>query len=281
MAKRSVLTAITAAGERLVVVGERGIILLSDDYGQSWKLAQVPVRNTLTAVRFRDERVGLAVGHQNVILRTNDGGDTWTTVVEAAPGSVPPLLSVEWSNPETAVALGGFGEALISQDAGATWGPMKEELPNESELHLYGVARSNDMTLLSGELGTLIRWDAKGETEVLESPYDGSFFGALGTDNRLFIYGLRGSAFTSRDGGKSWARCSVPTEAAITAATASGDKILISTMNGEVLASPVDSCRFTPTAVRYHGPATDLLATSKGGLAVVGANGVLMSSNVQ
>jgi len=281
LAKRSVLTAITSAGERLVAVGERGIILLSDDYGHSWKLAQVPVRNTLTSVRFRDEQVGLAVGHQNVILRTGDGGGTWTTVVEAASGSVPPLLSVEWANPNTAVALGGFGEALISQDAGTTWAPMKEELPNESEFHLYGIARSNDMTLLSGELGTLIRWDAAGETERLASPYDGSFFGALGTNNRFFIYGLRGSAFTSRDGGKSWARCSVPTEAAITAAAASGDKILISTMNGEVLTSSIDSCRFTPTDVRYHGPATDLVATSKGGLAVVGANGLLMASNVQ
>lgn len=281
LATRSVLTAITSAGERIVAVGERGIVLLSDDYGKSWKLAQVPVLNTLTAVRFRDEHVGLAVGHQNVILRTVDGGSTWTTVVEAASGPVPPLLAVEWSNPETAIALGGFGEALISQDAGASWVPMKDEIPNESEYHLYGIARSNDTTLLSGELGTLISWDATGETTLLESPYDGSFFGALGTHHGFFIFGLRGSAFTSYDGGKSWLRCNVPTEAAITAATTRGNKLLISTMSGEVLTSPVDRCDFTPTSVRYPGPATDLLATSKGGIAVVGANGVLMASNGQ
>jgi photosystem II stability/assembly factor-like uncharacterized protein len=39
-AKRAVLLGLTRAGERLVAVGERGIVLLSDDAGVNWRQAQ-------------------------------------------------------------------------------------------------------------------------------------------------------------------------------------------------------------------------------------------------
>src|SRR5690554_6830126 len=42
-AVHSPLTAVTKAGERLVAVGQRGHILLSDDAGESWRQAQVSV----------------------------------------------------------------------------------------------------------------------------------------------------------------------------------------------------------------------------------------------
>ena len=45
----TVLQAITQAGQRLVAVGERGLVLLSDDAGKHWRQAQVPVSVTLTA----------------------------------------------------------------------------------------------------------------------------------------------------------------------------------------------------------------------------------------
>ncbi|WP_430515935.1 WD40/YVTN/BNR-like repeat-containing protein, partial [Pseudomonas fluorescens] len=53
-AAHSVLLAVTRAGERLVAVGERGIVLLSDDSGVSWRQAKVPVSVSLTAVQFVD-----------------------------------------------------------------------------------------------------------------------------------------------------------------------------------------------------------------------------------
>ncbi|MES2943818.1 MAG: glycosyl hydrolase, partial [Pseudomonadota bacterium] len=38
--------AVTRAGKRLVAVGERGTVLLSDDNGVSWRQASVPVQAT-------------------------------------------------------------------------------------------------------------------------------------------------------------------------------------------------------------------------------------------
>src|SRR5881392_2872753 len=75
---RSVLTAITRAGDRLVAVGERGIVIFSDDHGGRWQQAKVPVSVTLCAVRFIDKRQGWVVGHAGVVLATRDGGSSWS-----------------------------------------------------------------------------------------------------------------------------------------------------------------------------------------------------------
>jgi photosystem II stability/assembly factor-like uncharacterized protein len=74
----SAMLAVARTGKRLVAAGERGIVLLSDDGGNSWHQAQVPVSTTLTALQFVDPRNGWAVGHLGVVLQTTDAGATWT-----------------------------------------------------------------------------------------------------------------------------------------------------------------------------------------------------------
>ncbi len=66
------------AGERLVAVGASGLVVLSDDGGDSWRQVEVPVSATLTAVHFPSARRGWAVGHAGVIIASDDGGETWT-----------------------------------------------------------------------------------------------------------------------------------------------------------------------------------------------------------
>ena len=81
------------AGSRLIVVGERGYILFSFDDGASWGQAEVPVKVMLTGIHMHDALTGWAVGHDAVILRTVDGGETWSMVHEA-PEEELPLLDV-------------------------------------------------------------------------------------------------------------------------------------------------------------------------------------------
>lgn len=76
--KEIVLLDITRAGEdRLVAVGERGGIVYSDDGGNTWQQASVPLSETLTAVSFPVEERGWAVGHGGVILHSVDRGESW------------------------------------------------------------------------------------------------------------------------------------------------------------------------------------------------------------
>src|SRR5450755_3323347 len=65
-------------GKRVVAVGDRGYIVVSDDQGKSWRRAKAPAAPLLTAVDFLDGQLGIAVGHDAVILTTGDGGETWS-----------------------------------------------------------------------------------------------------------------------------------------------------------------------------------------------------------
>lgn len=74
---KATLLDVTAAGQRLVAVGEQGLIIYSDDKGASWQQASVPVSVTITSVFFVDAETGWATAHQGVILNTTDGGQNW------------------------------------------------------------------------------------------------------------------------------------------------------------------------------------------------------------
>src|ERR1044071_614770 len=55
LASSSLLLDLSMAGSRMVAVGERGHVLLSDDQGATWRQAKsVPTRAMLTAVFFID-----------------------------------------------------------------------------------------------------------------------------------------------------------------------------------------------------------------------------------
>src|SRR5688572_18378097 len=126
LASKSLLLDIAAAGERLVVVGERGHVLFSDDRGASWKQAEkVPTRALLTGVCFADAQRGVAVGHDEVIIVTADAGNTWDRV-HYAPEAQQPLLDV-WCGDGRAIAVGAYSSYYTSEDGGRTWIPRKFE----------------------------------------------------------------------------------------------------------------------------------------------------------
>lgn len=180
-ASRLLVLGVAAAGSRAVGVGERGVVVLSD------------------------AKLGIAVGHDEVILRTEDGGETWTQV-HAAPDQERPLLAVAFVDGARAVAAGAYGAWLESRDAGRSWQRGK---PFEGDPHLNALAPGPGGALVvAGEAGFLARSADGGRSFApLASPYRGSYFGALATpDGGLLVYGLRGNAYRSADAGASWTR---------------------------------------------------------------------------
>ncbi len=73
---------ITRAGSRLVAVGERGRIMLSDDNGLSWRQVQSPVSTTLICCRFASAKIGWISGQMGVVLKTVDAGESWSRVLD-------------------------------------------------------------------------------------------------------------------------------------------------------------------------------------------------------
>jgi photosystem II stability/assembly factor-like uncharacterized protein len=237
MASRSLLLDVTTVGGTLVAVGERGHILLSGDAGASWRQVPAPTSSTLTAVAFASEQVGFAVGHDAVILRTRDGGNSWQRV-HWAPEDERPLLDVSFADEKSGFAVGAYGCFLETADGGDTWTDRRIA---EEDVHLNQIARASSGTLyIAAESGKVFRSADHGASwEALPSPYEGSFFGSLPlAGDSLLLYGLRGHLFRSDDGGATWRAIATGTTEMLTAGLDLGaGRLLLCGLGGVVLES--------------------------------------------
>ncbi|MCC5806742.1 MAG: hypothetical protein JJU00_10485 [Opitutales bacterium] len=273
LAERSVLLDIALAGDRLVAVGERGHILLSDDYGRTWEQVPVPTRSTLTAVFFADSELGWAVGHDNVVLATTDGGRSWNH--QYAEGGIENrFLDVRFLDAERGFAVGAYGLFVETMDGGNRWS-LREIF--WEELHFNRISAAVDGGLfIALETGELLHSVDDGETwEEMDSPYDGSLFGVLPLGARtLLAYGLRGNVFRSSDGGVSWTDVESPAPLLVThGARLSGGEVVLAAQNGQFFLSRDGGRSFALWRVPVQGAAA-LVEAPDGVVVAVGLNGV-------
>lgn len=195
----------TGKGQRLVIVGDRGHILYSDDNGEQWQQASVPTQKMLTAVSFPSENIGYAVGHDAIILKTTNGGAVWQKIYDNLELGIP-LLDIRFFNDNEGVAVGAYGLALKTENGGNSWQSISKKIGNHDELHLNALSGSADNLYLAGEQGVLFHSKDFGQSwQSLNSGYIGSWFGLVGeNDQKLWLYGLRGTVHQSDKQGKAW-----------------------------------------------------------------------------
>jgi photosystem II stability/assembly factor-like uncharacterized protein len=273
LAQRSLLLEGAVAGERLVAVGERGHVLLSDDGGRAWRQVQVPTRATLTAVAFADPDHGWAAGHDQVILRTTDGGERWERVY-ADPDDERPVFDLWFRDAERGYAVGAYGLFLATEDGGAHWSPRPI---SDDDFHLNRlVPAGGDRLYLAAEAGMVYRSDDAGRSWVAQgSPYEGSYFGALwlGGDT-LLLYGLRGHLFRSEDGGGSWQALDSGTQASLTDGVALDDgRVVLVGLGGTVLVSDDGGRSFSSRNREDRKGIAALVRAPDGGLVTLGEGG--------
>lgn len=310
LAAKSVMLAVARAGQRLVAVGERGLIVLSDDHGRNWRQARTPVSVSLTNVSFQGAQHGWCVGHGGLVLTTDDGGETWVRRLdgrrlaelfvaaarqgasshgeEAAravadaerlrtEGPDKPLLDLMMLDERRGLAVGAFGLALATDDGGHSWKPATDRIVRANGRHLYAVQRSPGAVLIAGEQGGLfVSFNDGASFAELQTPYAGSFFGAVAlSDKDYLVYGLRGNAFRTSDAGATWRRLDVGTSNSLTAAYVIGERqIVVVDEAGGVFASHDAGERFRPLAVPQRFPFTGIVQAADGALILSGTRGL-------
>lgn len=296
--------AVTRAGNRLVAVGERGTVLLSDDHGATWRQALVPVQATLTAVCFADDRTGWAAGHLGVILRSVDGGVSWEKqldgiqaaelVKQAAQssgdakamaqaeylveeGADKPFFDLEFIDAQRGFAVGAYNLMFATEDGGKTWIAWGPRLPNPKTLHLYGVRVHGRTLVIAGEQGLLLRsTDGGASFSAPASPYKGSFFGLLQTrGGALVAYGLRGTAYRSNDEGLRWDKLDTGLPMAIGAGMAlpDGGFVLVS-QAGDALMGTADGPGLRRIPAREPVPVSGVALAADGSLVLASLRGM-------
>jgi photosystem II stability/assembly factor-like uncharacterized protein len=305
--ERAVLLAGALAGERLVAVGERGVVALSDDGAGRWRQARsVPVSVTLTAVRFADAFNGWAAGHGGVIIATRDGGEHWVLQADgarlaeaaasaaAALGTDPrgpalakeaallvkdgpdkPLLDLHVVDARRVVVAGAYGLFFETLDAGTRWTAALDRLDNPKGQHLYALAVRGSTWLLAGEQGLLLRSSDDGHHFApIASPYNGTWLAACAAaDGSWVVAGLRGHAWRSTDDGQRWTRLEGAPPANLVSASALPDGgVLLASQAGQLLVSRAGG-PLTAVPGPALPPLSQALALPGGGWLALGLGG--------
>jgi hypothetical protein len=120
--------------------------------------------NTLNGVFFTSSNVGIAVGDNGTVLRTTDGGGTWTT---QPSGSLAQLQAICFADNNTGFAVGGTssgtgGVILRTTDSGTSWTSQ----PYGSTTTIYGVSSASTTVGAVGANGLILRTNTGGATAV-------------------------------------------------------------------------------------------------------------------
>jgi len=266
------LIAMAYKAGRLVAVGEHGVIVISDDQGVSWHQAASPVSVTLTSVHFVSSTEGFITGQFGVVLRTQDGGQTWTRVLDgitaahlavtaaaqmvaAAPtdptalaalaeahrlvaqGPDKPFFDSYFFDAQNGFVIGAYNLIYRTADGGRSWTAWMSHTGNTRRFHLYAMAADGRDIYIAGEQGLVLRSIDGGQTfQQLSTPYAGSFFSvATAPSGEVVIAGLEGNAFRSVDQGVSWQQINgLPPVGIVSATFDSDQKLWLANQAGQI-----------------------------------------------
>ena len=298
LAAKSLLLDGQVIGDRIIVVGERGHILTSEDQGASWQQQQTPTRATLTSVFFIDPANGWAAGHDSIVLRTRDGGRHWQELYSDAEDERP-ILDI-WFRDEThGYAIGAYGLFLVTEDGGENWDLLdfspatlaidetdangfREEAPEAEawgiDFHLNQISASpNGRVFVAAEAGNLYRSDDACRSWIsLPSPYEGSFYGSLSLSGKnLIVFGLRGHLFRSEDAGINWVEVDSGTQATINDGIRLRDgRIVLAGLAGSLLISSDHGVSFGLHPQADRAGIAKVLQAGDDALILIGDHGV-------
>lgn len=172
----------------------------NESTGCAWESLNSNVIVTLPGIDFFDGSLGLAVGAGGTIIKTTDGGDTWTP----KPSGVGTLLrDVKFVDANTAYACGINGIVIKTTDAGETWTDKSPGIPADLlEVHFIDTVTG----WVCGQSGRIRRTD-DGGTNWTNQNIGGTTLTSIYfiNANEGWTVGAGGRILISIDGGASWA----------------------------------------------------------------------------
>ncbi len=188
--------------DRIYAAGEHGIIIYSDDLGDTWTQAEsVPYTSTITDLSCPTKKSCWVVGHDAVVLHSNDYGKTWIKQYEDIEWDAP-LLSIHMFDEDEGIAIGAFALSLRTSDGGKSWGYLFVD-DDEFQPHLnfaYADSQAWRKSAMNeayavGELGKYYLSDDRGLSWLaVETGYEGSYWAGIKVDQGTsLLLGMSGN----------------------------------------------------------------------------------------
>lgn len=278
-ATSGLLLDIAKAGDRLVAVGDQGVILLSDTQGRQWQQADVPTSVMLTAVTFVTDSIGWAVGHDGVLLRTSDAGLNWRVVMT---GNELNALQVEQfqrlvdtggdsAMPELAVDELSYylDDAIVAQEDG----------PSLPLLNVF--FSDSDHGFVMGAYGLLIATQDGGDSwKVLShrvpNPDRFHLNAMIGDAHYLYLAGEAGILYRSGDQGEHWEALDSPYEGSFFDINVYRGEVLLAGLRGHLFTSPDQGITWEQVAIDTPSTLSAVASRDNQSLLIAGQGGSVL-----
>jgi uncharacterized protein (TIGR03437 family) len=177
-----------------------------------WTLQELPpgTPTDLRAVAAPDANTVVVVGGSGTILRTTDGGATWSRVDSPSTAN---LNAITFSDAKTGTAVGGLGTILRTEDGGASWirqssgtnGDICGVVFKDAETGIAVGSASSCDSLAPFDQGFILRTTDGGATWTFQTSSSRRLWAATFLDaNTVMVAGDQTTILTSSDSGATW-----------------------------------------------------------------------------
>ena len=186
-----------------ILVGDRGMILRSQDRGSTWNEISTESIVPLFSVTFSGSQKGWISGLNGLILHSGDRGLNWS---KQQTNCEKHLFAIDFLNDQIGCAVGDWGTILVTQDGGHTW----EDVSLPDDIILYDIKFSDEREgqgWIVGEMGHIFKTLDYGSTweEVSTTqPLGATLFCLDVKESLIYCAGLEGKVVFSKDGGQNW-----------------------------------------------------------------------------
>ncbi|HEU4391607.1 MAG TPA: YCF48-related protein [Blastocatellia bacterium] len=222
--KPATLNSVLYNGEEVWIVGANGLILRSNDYGQTFNQIDVHADPGLNDIFGLKDRLWV-IGDEGTMYFSTDRGQSFVKNVYTAygrgrarqagdPGSLPKdhldLYSVQFVDEDRGYIVGDEGLILGSSDGGITW----RELPSGSTSQLFNLSFRGKRGWVVGAGGLLIHTDDGGKNWYPQQSGSNEDLNrvVMVSEEQGFVTGEKGTLLRTENGGATWTRVSVRTD---------------------------------------------------------------------
>jgi len=177
-------------------------IFFSSSGGTSWTEQYSSNGRRILDLSFANNLTGWAVGQQNLLLKTSNGGESWESQFETITLPSNALYDVHFANPDTGIALGYWGILLKTTDGGKNW--INKSVDSSNWFNsVYFVDSKTGWAAATGKILKTTDYGDSWQTQI--SGNYGWLYSVHFTDSlNGWVVGANGSIFNTNNGGIDW-----------------------------------------------------------------------------
>jgi photosystem II stability/assembly factor-like uncharacterized protein len=189
--------------QRGIATGELGLVVLTTDGFATTTASTTPGNGNYRCVFFLNDTLGWIGTESGKVLRTTDGGTTWTLMQSGLPSSNY-ITHIQFLDVDTGYASCLGAKVIKSVDGGQTWQPVG---PVNLAMVVYGLHFFDAQTGVGvGSVGKVMRTTDGGATwDSIPSGTTYTMLALAAQGNVLVAAGDFGRTMRSTDGGLTWA----------------------------------------------------------------------------